>query len=140
MNVGRIATRTLATAGRAETVAEAARRIADTDVGCVVVCLNGAAVGILTEGDIVTRVVGRGLDPATTTIADVMTARPRSVDESASEEAALEVMDRTGVRRLVVTAEGGGLLGVVRREDLVAGREAAEVRPTRYLTADAPSP
>ena len=133
MSVGRIATRTLATAGRAESVVEAARRIADTDAGCVVVCLNGAAVGILTERDIVTRVVARGLDPATTDIAEVMTPRPRSIDESASAGAALEAMDWAGVRRLVVTADGGGLLGVVRREDLVAAREPVEVGPTRYL-------
>ena len=139
MSVGRIATRRLATAGRAESVAEAARRIADTDVGCVVVCLNGTAVGILTERDIVTRVVARGLDPRTTAIADVMTPRPRSIDESASAGTALELMDRTGVRRLVVTAEGGGLLGVVRREDLATVQEPAEPGPTRYLTG-VPSP
>jgi len=139
MSVGRVATRTLATAGRAEPVSEAARRIADTEVGCGVVCLNGTAVGILTERDIVTRVVARGLDPATTRIADVMTPEPRSVDESASEGTALEIMDRGGVRRLVVTAEGGGLLGVVRREDLVAAESPAEARRPRYLIG-APSP
>ena len=139
MSVGRIATRTLATAGQAESVLEAARRMADSDVGCVVVCLNGTAVGILTERDFVTRVMARGLDPAVTPIADVMTPRPRSVDEGASLAAALEIMDRDGVRRLVVTAGGGGLLGVVLREALVAATKAAEAGPSRYLET-APTP
>lgn len=66
MSIGRIATRIVATAGEAESVVDAARRMSGTNVGCVVVVRDGTPIGILTDRDIVLRVVAHDIDPSTT--------------------------------------------------------------------------
>lgn len=63
MSVGRIATRVVATASPSESVLDVARRMAESNVGCVVVVDgNQEAVGIVTDRDIVTRAVAKELD------------------------------------------------------------------------------
>jgi CBS domain-containing protein len=120
MSIGRIANRVVATAGELETIVDAARRMAGTNVGCVVVVRDGKPVGILTDRDIAVRAVAKEMDPLDTTIAAIMTPEPDTVDESAPVEDALERMAEAGVRRLAVTAQGGSLLGIVTMDDIVA--------------------
>ena len=60
-----------------DTVVDAARKMAQYSIGSVVVVDDkGTILGILTEGDIVRRVVARGLDPSKTLVKDVMTVNP----------------------------------------------------------------
>jgi CBS domain-containing protein len=54
-------------------VLEAARAIENNNIGAVVVQDKGAVVGIVTDRDLTVRVVGRGPDPKTPPLADVMT-------------------------------------------------------------------
>ena len=81
MSVGRIGTRVVATASPAESVLEVARRMDENNVGSVVVIdENTKPVGIVTDRDLVTRVLARELDPAETPVAVVMSKDVRSVD------------------------------------------------------------
>ena len=68
-------------------VLEAARFMMEHNVGALPVLRNGELVGILSERDIMNRVVAGGRTPGTTVVSEVMTANPRAVpaDESSEE-------------------------------------------------------
>jgi len=75
--------------------------------------------GIITDRDIVIEVLGNELDPATTSVSSVMSAK--LVIASASEDVsdALERMRLHGVRRLPVVDHDGSLFGVVTLDDIL---------------------
>lgn len=119
MSVGRIATRVVATAARGESVLDVARRMDEMNVGCVVVVEAGKPVGIVTDRDIVTRAVSKGLDLAQTPVSTVMTHDLRTVDESTPLEQAIATMGDVRARRLVVTGREGKLAGILSIDDVM---------------------
>lgn len=120
MSVGRIASRVVATASASESILDIARRMAENNVGCVVI-VDGAnePVGIVTDRDLVTRAVAKEMDPSETPISVVMTREVRSVDESTPIEQALATMGSAGTRRLVVTGSESKVVGVVSVDDVM---------------------
>lgn len=102
----------LVTAAPATTVREAVELMARGGVGAVVVVDNGRLVGIFSERDVVFRVVARGLQPAATPLADVMTKAPVTVDPERTFGHALVVMQKSGCRHLPVV-EDGRPIGIV---------------------------
>lgn len=103
-----------------ETAVEAARKMAENDVGSVVVVdEKGTILGIVTEGDIVRRVVARGLDPSKTRVEDIMTRNPVTIYEDATLAAAAEYMREKGIGHLPVVNEHGRLVGIISRSDIV---------------------
>jgi len=120
MSVGKIATRVVATATGSESILDVARRMAEYKVGCVVVVDGGKEpVGIVTDRDIVIRVVAKELDPSETPVSVIMTREVRSVDEATPIEQALALMGSAGTRRLVVTGSELKLVGVVSVDDVI---------------------
>ena len=95
-----------------ELVAKAARRMARRNVGALLVIEDGRLVGIMTERDIVFRVVAAGLDTAATRIAEVMTRNPITIQADLPLGSALVVMHREGFRHLPVMRDGE-VVGVV---------------------------
>ena len=100
-----------------ETVQAAAARMTEEACGSVLVCDGDRLRGIFTERDLMTRVVGRGLDPRTTRLEQVMTRDPDRIESTATAREALRRMDELGCRHLPVT-EDGRVLGVVSLRDL----------------------
>lgn len=100
-------------------VREAAQRMKDENVGCLVVTRDGKPVGIVTDRDLVTRVVARGCDPERTSIEEVMTPDPITLDEELGLFEALEVMKDKGVRRFPVIDPGGDLSGFFTVDDVL---------------------
>lgn len=129
MSAGRICTREIFTADAGETIVAAALRMTEEEVGALlVVDGEGRPIGILTDRDIVTRVVAAGLDTATCPVSRTMTADPATIGEEASIDEAIEVMKRNSCKRLpVVDAEGrvSGILTMTDVVDSVADRMAA---------------
>jgi CBS domain-containing protein len=142
MSVGRICSRVLATASPQETLRVAAERMAEFDVGTLVVLDasgNGHPAGLVTDRDIVTRCVAERLDPAATLVERAMSTPVRTVDEYEPTEAAVLQMAAAGTRRLVVTGEGGRVVGILSLDDVLArmaeqveaiGRLVQEQRPS----------
>ncbi|MDH5287707.1 MAG: CBS domain-containing protein [Betaproteobacteria bacterium] len=87
-------------------IRKAARMMADKNAGAVLVIDHDRLVGICTERDIVFRVVARGLDPAATRVADVMTPDPHVVAPDKPFGYALLVMHERGFRHMPVVQDG----------------------------------
>ena len=94
------------TAGLKTTVSEAAKMMADKNVGAVLVVENDTLAGIFSERDVVFRVVAYGRDPATTVLSEVMTADPKTLDSSKSYGHALTLMHENGFRHIPVVDKG----------------------------------
>jgi CBS domain-containing protein len=98
-------------------VADAAKAMAKEDVGPIPVVDGERLVGILTDRDIVVRVVAEGRDPQTTTVGEVATSGPTSVAPDEELDRALQLLAEQRVRRLPVV-EGERLVGIVAQADI----------------------
>ena len=94
------------------TVAKAAKLMAKKNVGAVMVVVDKRLAGIFTERDAVFRVIAAGLDPGTTTIGEVMTPDPVTVDPKEIFGRALLAMHDGGFRHVPVV-ENGEPIGIV---------------------------
>jgi CBS domain-containing protein len=117
MTLARFATR-LATATMEDSVQDAARTMRDRRVGCLVITLGGRPAGIVTDRDLVVRVMAEGRDPSTTRIRDFVTYDPITVSVHDGIETAVERMRRHGARRLPLVNEEGVAVGIVTTDDL----------------------
>ena len=99
------------------TVAEACLTLRDRRVGCLVVERAGEVQGIFSAGDVVTGVVAEGRDPATVTVADVMSREVATVTLDASSQHAAALLRGRRLRYLPVVGPRG-LLGVVSLGDI----------------------
>lgn len=95
------------------TVHEAACVMTGANCGSVLV-IGGSnqLLGILTERDLMTRVMAKALDPRSTAIQKVMTPHPRCVPPELRVSDAVLIMIERGFRHLPVVTEGGKILGV----------------------------
>ena len=112
------------------TVLEAARYMMEHNVGAVPVLRNGDLVGILSERDIMNRVVAVGRTPGTTAVSEVMTANPRAVAADESIEECLFIMREFGFRHLPIV-DGKELKGLVSLRDVLMHQAAEIERQTR---------
>lgn len=122
MSVGRICSRVVATASGSESIRTAAARMAEHDVGTLVVVGTShprQAIGILTDRDLAVRCIAGRLDPDETVISTVMTSPVHSVDEHTPVEDAVAIMARQGTRRLVVTGEENRVVGLLSMDDVL---------------------
>lgn len=120
MSLDRFCRKPVATVGPEQSIRDAAAVMKQSHVGAVVV-VDGARkpVGILTDRDVVTRVVAEDRDPEDTRVHAVMSAHPQVVrKDDFIEEAALK-MRIVGVRRLPIVDSDGKLAGVVALDDLI---------------------
>jgi len=95
-----------------DSVKNAATLMTDRKSGIVVVVLKDVAQGIVTEWDIISRVVAKGKDPLRTTVGEIMSSPVVSVTPVTPVGEAIALMSRNKYRRLLVK-EGTKLLGVI---------------------------
>jgi CBS domain-containing protein len=125
----KIAIKPVVTASTRMTVAEAARAMRAKNVGCLVVVNAGRPLGVLTDRDIVMKVVAPGDNPDGVRVGDVMHKRPAMLPVEAGLLDAAQMFARTGVRRLPVVSANGQLVGIVSLDDLMVllGNEMGHV-------------
>jgi citrate synthase len=121
------------TAAATDKVAEAAARMREQRVGSVVVVDGTAAVGILTERDLV-RFAAAGVDTAAATVQEWMTATPDSVAPDVAVTDAFASLSQHGYRHIPVV-DGGGLVGIVSMRDLM---RIAQIQPAEHLAHEIP--
>jgi CBS domain-containing protein len=114
--------------GEKDTIETAAKKLADLDVGAMPICGEDDRLkGMLTDRDIVVKVIAAGKDPAQTTageLADQGEVVTIGADDSVDE--ALQTMTNHKVRRLPVI-DGHDLIGVVSQADLAKGLDNDKV-------------
>ena len=93
-------------------VADAIAQMQQRGVGCVIVAENGKPVGIVTERDILTKVLANSL-PSDTPITEVMTSPPEVVEEGYSVAKVIRRMHQGGFRHMPVVDGGQKLRGVI---------------------------
>lgn len=98
-------------------VLEVAKVMAREDVGSIPVVDGGRLVGVVTDRDLVVRVLVEGRDPDHTTVGDVASSDVATVSPDESLDQALTLLARHQVRRLPVV-EGGQLVGIVAQADV----------------------
>ena len=99
------------------TVTAAARLMEAENVGDVIVTENNGIRGVVTDRDITVRAVARGLDPKETSLGEICTDDPVTVDSLMPLKKAADVMRDHSVRRLPVVQDGS-LVGIVSLGDL----------------------
>ncbi|MBW3661104.1 MAG: CBS domain-containing protein [Gemmatimonadetes bacterium] len=100
-------------------IPEVARLMAEHDCGVVPVVRDGNRVaGVVTDRDITIRVVARDEIPNTVRVAEVMTEDPVTVSADADVDEAIRTLTEKRLRRVMVTDEHGGIVGVVAQADL----------------------
>jgi CBS domain-containing protein len=99
------------------TVAEAAKVMAKEDVGPVPIVEDGRLTGIVTDRDIVVRVVAEGRDPSSTTVGEIASRDVVTVSPDDDLDTALKHLAQNQVRRIPVV-DGGRLVGIVAQADI----------------------
>ena len=107
-----------------DSVADAAKKLAELDVGSMPICGEDDRLkGMITDRDIVLQVVAKGKDPAETKVSELATGKPVTIGADDSIEDALDTMSQNKVRRLPVI-DGQELVGIVSQADIA--REVPE--------------
>ena len=132
-----VMTRTPVSLRSDSTVAAAARTMRDEDIGPVVLVDENRITGIVTDRDIVVRVVAKGMDPATTLLGAIASEELTTLEPSTPIDAAVSLMKEKAVRRLPVV-EDGRPIGIVSLGDLAIDRDPksaladiSQARPNR---------
>jgi CBS domain-containing protein len=106
-------------------VADAAKAMAKKDVGPIPIVDGERLVGLLTDRDIVVRVVAEGRDPQGTTVREIASSDLATVSPDEDLDKALRLLAERQVRRLPVV-EGEKLVGIVAQADIA--RHGDDVR------------
>ncbi|MCS7117510.1 MAG: CBS domain-containing protein [Thaumarchaeota archaeon] len=93
-------------------VSEAVKTMRDRGVTSVLVSKGGKAVGIVTERDVLYRVVAEGKDPKKVKLGEVKSSPLITISPDRKVSDAIAIMSQRGIRRIVVT-EGERVLGVL---------------------------
>ena len=102
-----------------KTVSDAARLLRKTNVGSIIVTQKGKAKGIITERDIVHKVIAQGRDPKRTHLKKVMSRPLKVIKASDRIESAALALRNNKVKRLPVVDKGGRLVGIITEGDLL---------------------
>jgi CBS domain-containing protein len=116
------------------TVREAARHMTDKRVGAICVLEADRLSGVLSERDIMGRVVAKGLDPDATRVRDVMTRELVVAYETDLHEDGVRKMKQAGCRHLPVV-RGDRLLGMISLRDLLQVDLAFKDEEIRWLNS-----
>jgi CBS domain-containing protein len=104
--------------GENDTIADAAKRLAELDIGAMPICgEDNRLKGMLTDRDIAVKVVAQGKDPRSTKAGELAQGKPVTIGADDSVEEALHTMAEHKVRRLPVI-DGHDLIGIVSQGDL----------------------
>lgn len=113
-------------------VLDAAKFMTSMNVGSVIVCDNDSPSGLITDRDVVAKVIALGKDSSTTKIGEVMVSPVVTISEDKDIIDATKLMSAHGIRRLPITDVKGKLAGVISLDDvlLLLSKEMENVATT----------
>ncbi|HLH20444.1 MAG TPA: CBS domain-containing protein [Bryobacteraceae bacterium] len=117
-----------------ETVAGAARRMAELHVGAILVLKGDELRGVFSERDLMKRVVLERLDPERTPVSEVMSTALATIDELADVEEAMEMMQTQNCRHLPVM-RGSRVVAFLSMRDLMNYELARKTEELHHMRA-----
>lgn len=101
------------------TAQEAAEMMAHGHVGFLVVVVDSAPIGVVSDRDLAMRTLARGLRPTECRVEDVMSTPAITLPEGQSHRDASKLMRKHRIRKLPVVDSGGRVVSVITADDLL---------------------
>jgi len=117
-----------------QTVEDVVRRMAELQVGAILVLQEGRLRGVFSERDLLRRVVLEHLDPRQTAVAEVMSTNLATIDETVTLEQAMEAMQAHNCRHLPVMC-GPKPVGFLSMRDLMNDELARKTEELHHMRA-----
>ena len=134
MRVYNIMVRNPVVVGLDKSASELAEIMTINRIGSVIITDDGMPVGIVTERDLVRRVLAEGLDSASIRASSICSKPIISCSEFADLEDAVDIMKDYNIRRIAVTDEDQRLVGILTYDDIVANlKELSEDLAMKFL-------
>jgi len=111
------------------TVLEVAKKLAAEDYGSLPICEGDKLRGVITDRDIVVKVLAQDKDPASTKVIDLVQGEVVTIGADDSVEEAMQTMSKHQVRRLPVI-DGTRLVGMLAQADLALSNDDSRVGDT----------
>jgi CBS domain-containing protein len=125
--------------GESQTLADAAKRMAELDIGALPICGDDDRLkGMLTDRDIVVKALAQGRDPAATAASEFAQGEVHWIGADASLDEALGTMRENGVKRLCVLDDEKKLSGIITEADV--GNHATQNQTGELVGAIAAQP
>ena len=118
MLVDEIMTKNVVTIENDRTVLDACNVYKDRKIGCLIVTKEGHLDGIVTERDIIHRVIYNEKDPRATKIEEIMTRDIKSILPTAEVKEAAEIMSENNIKKLPVVSDSGDVVGIITDTDI----------------------
>jgi CBS domain-containing protein len=99
-------------------VMKAVKIMNENEIGCVIVIRKGKAIGIVTERDLLKRVIGKSKNPKTTKVREIMTKPLIAGHPDMDLEEATKLMFKMKIKKLPVVESEGDLRGLITLTDV----------------------
>ena len=118
MQIHEIMSREIKSIDTEATIIEACKRLYRNKVGSLVVLEEGILKGIITERDIIAKVVILNKDPNNTTVEEIMSQDVITINQNANVEDAIKLMNSKEIKKIPVISETGNLVGILTTSDI----------------------
>jgi CBS domain-containing protein len=117
--VGDILTKKVVVVTPDSSVYDAAKRMSDLEVSSTIIVDDSVKpIGVITEKDLVKRVIVQSVDPKTMKVTDIMTSPVKTIPPDTSVFYASQMMHKNNFRRIPVVDAAGKLLGLITEGDI----------------------
>lgn len=109
---------------------DVANMMVDCDCGMIPVISGDGSnkpIGTITDRDIVIRCIANGHNPLEKTAGDAMTDNPVCINQNASHQEAMNMMEENQIRRLLVIDDNGECCGILSQADLARGASEEDI-------------
>lgn len=137
MKIADLMVKNVKTVELGDTVKNAAKIMNKNKIGSIIVAMGDEALGIITERDILKKIVASGKNPAKIRCKEIMSDKLLSVDISSEVVDAIEMMTKHKIKKLVVT-KNGKLIGIVSITDILQSGEKIEYAVMKKLAETFP--
>jgi CBS domain-containing protein len=120
-------------------VIKAVRTMNENEIGCIIVTRKGKAIGIVTERDLLKRVIGKSKNPKTTKVREIMTKPLIAGHPDMDLEEATKLMFKMKIKKLPVVESEGDLRGLITLTD-VARFQPQMIRILKKLSTRVSAP
>ena len=129
MSISSLCNRTVICVNTGTTITDVAKEMEDKNIGSIVVLDNEKPCGMITDRDIIIRVINKGKDPKQTFVDDVMSELVLCLEEDMGLYQALEMLKGKSLRRYPVIDKNGDLKGIITLDDIIflLGKELYDV-------------